>query len=252
MRHIEVQLPRHSEGFRCATSAPRRRRSTLDVPVDTSAGLWSQSTRLTAVTDGGWPQGTVTFLFTDVEGSTDRWRHDEDAMAVAMRNHDDVLTSVVADAGGRLFKHTGDGVVAAFASPSAAVAAARQAQELLELPVRMGLHTGEAEFRDDDYFGTDTEPRGAGHGRRHGGQILLSAATASLWQMSRRSISAPTRSRDSTAGAHPSSRCGSVHRTAGAPRRARQSSGGTRCVHRPARATSPSWPKSSVRIGSSR
>jgi len=112
--------------------------------VDVRAGLSSQSTRLAAVTDGGWPQGTVTLLFTDVEGSTERWRRDEAEMAAAMRNHDDALTSVVAGAGGRLFKHTGDGIVAALASPSAAVAAAQQAQQELGLPVRIGLHTGEA------------------------------------------------------------------------------------------------------------
>ena len=132
------------------------------------------------MTDGGWPQGTVTFLFTDVEGSTQRWRRDEDEMAAAMRRHDDVLTSVVADAGGRLFKHTGDGVVVAFASPSAGVAAAVQAQRQLELPVRMGLHTGEAELRDGDYFGTTLNRAARVMDAGHGGQILLSAATASL------------------------------------------------------------------------
>jgi predicted ATPase len=122
----------------------------------------------------------VTFLFTDVEGSTQRWRRDEDEMAAAMRRHDDVLTSVVADAGGRLFKHTGDGVVVAFASPSAGVAAAVQAQRQLELPVRMGLHTGEAELRDGDYFGTTLNRAARVMDAGHGGQILLSAATASL------------------------------------------------------------------------
>ena len=132
------------------------------------------------MTDGGWPQGTVTFLFTDVEGSTQRWRRDEAEMAAAMRNHDDVLNTVVVDAGGRLFKHTGDGIVAAFASPSSAVAAAAQAQDQLGLPVRMGLHTGEAESRDGDYFGTTLNRAARVMDAGHGGQILLSSATASL------------------------------------------------------------------------
>ena len=62
-----------------------------------------------------------------------------------------------------MFKHTGDGVIVVFGSPTAAVDAALAAQSRLELPVRIGVHTGEAELRDGDYS-HDTEPCGADHG----------------------------------------------------------------------------------------
>jgi predicted ATPase len=122
----------------------------------------------------------VTFLFTDVEGSTQRWRADEAAMSAAMQAHDDTLRSVVADAGGVVFKHTGDGVIAAFGSPSAAVEAAVAAQDRLELPVRMGVHTGEAELRDGDYFGTTLNTAARIMDAGHGSQVLVSSATAAL------------------------------------------------------------------------
>jgi class 3 adenylate cyclase len=96
----------------------------------------------------------VTFLFTDIEGSTRRWESDAAAMREALAAHDEVLSDAIESHGGFLFSHTGDGVVAAFASPKAAVDAAIAAQRALELPVRMGLATGEAELRDGDYFGT--------------------------------------------------------------------------------------------------
>ena len=92
-------------------------------------------------------------MFTDVEGSTRRWEADADAMRAAMAAHDNVLREAIEAHGGWLFKHTGDGVCAAFASPTSAVDAAVAAQRELELPVRMGIATGEAELRGDDYFG---------------------------------------------------------------------------------------------------
>jgi class 3 adenylate cyclase len=95
----------------------------------------------------------VTFLFTEVEGSTRRWEADADGMRAALAAHDEVLRGAIEAHGGCLFKHTGDGVCAAFASPRSAVDAAVAAQRALELPVRMGLATGEAELRDGDYFG---------------------------------------------------------------------------------------------------
>jgi class 3 adenylate cyclase len=77
-------------------------------------------------------------LFTDVEGSTRRWENDADAMGAALAAHDEVLRAAIEAHGGWLFKHTGDGVCAAFASPSCAVDAAVTAHRNLELPVRMG------------------------------------------------------------------------------------------------------------------
>ncbi|MDT7795076.1 MAG: hypothetical protein QOD59_4517 [Mycobacterium sp.] len=129
---------------------------------------------------GGPPSGVVTFLFTDIEGSTRRWESDADTMRAALIAHDEVLRTAIDAHEGFLFSHTGDGVVAAFASPRSAVDAAVAAQLALELPVRMGIATGEAELRDDDYFGTvlnrAARVMAAGHGR----QILVADSTAVL------------------------------------------------------------------------
>jgi predicted ATPase/class 3 adenylate cyclase len=126
------------------------------------------------------PSGTVTFLFTDIEGSTQRWADDEAAMTEALAAHDEVLREVVAGHGGVVFKHTGDGVCAVFESASGAVGAAVESQARLELPVRMGLHTGEAEVRDGDYFGPTLNRVARIMDAGHGGQILLSTTTAAL------------------------------------------------------------------------
>jgi predicted ATPase len=122
----------------------------------------------------------VTFLFTDVEGSTRRWEADADGMRVALAAHDEALRAAIDTHGGWLFKHTGDGVCAAFASPRSAVAAAVAAQRALELPVRMGLATGEAELRDGDYFGTALNRAARVMAAGHGGQILLADSTSAL------------------------------------------------------------------------
>ncbi len=122
----------------------------------------------------------VTFLFTDVEGSTSRWEQDADAMRLALAAHDNVLRSAIEAHGGFLFKHTGDGVCAAFASPKSAVNAAVAAQRELELPVRMGLATGEAELREGDYFGAVLNRAARVMAAGHGGQILVADLTAVL------------------------------------------------------------------------
>jgi predicted ATPase/class 3 adenylate cyclase len=126
------------------------------------------------------PSGVVTFLFTDVEGSTRRWEADAEGMRAALAAHDDVLRKAVEAQGGWLFKHTGDGVCAAFASPRSAVDAAVAAQRALELPVRMGLATGEAELRGGDYFGAVLNRAARVMAAGHGGQILLAESTAGL------------------------------------------------------------------------
>jgi predicted ATPase len=122
----------------------------------------------------------VTFLFTDVEGSTRRWEADAESMRAALAAHDEVLRRAIEVHGGWLFKHTGDGVCAAFASPGSAVDAAVDAQRGLELPVRMGLATGEAELRDGDYFGAVLNRAARVMAAGHGGQILLADSTAGL------------------------------------------------------------------------
>jgi predicted ATPase/class 3 adenylate cyclase len=126
------------------------------------------------------PSGVVTFLFTDVEGSTRRWESDAEAMRVALVVHDKVLRTAIEAYDGFLFSHTGDGFVAAFASPMSAVNAAIDAQRELQLPVRMGLATGEAELRDGDYFGTVLNRAARVMAAGHGGQILLAESTAGL------------------------------------------------------------------------
>jgi predicted ATPase len=122
----------------------------------------------------------VTFLFTDIEGSTRRWEADADAMRAALIAHDEVLRTAIEAHEGFLFSHTGDGVVAAFASPKSAVDAAIAAQRALELPVRMGIATGEAELRDGDYFGTVLNRAARVMAAGHGGQILVADSTAVL------------------------------------------------------------------------
>ena len=122
----------------------------------------------------------LTFLFTDIEGSTRRWEADADGMRAALELHDELLRGAIADHGGELFKHTGDGVCAVFSSSRAAVDAAMAAQRALELPVRMGIATGEAEQRDSDYFGTALNRAARVMSAGHGGQILLDGATAGL------------------------------------------------------------------------
>ena len=126
------------------------------------------------------PSGTVTFLFTDIEGSTRRGEADPDAMRVALTAHDDVLRRAVDGHGGWLFKHTGDGVCAAFGSPRAAIDAAVDAQRQLGLPVRMGIGTGEAELRGNDYFGSALNRAARVMTAGHGGQIVVAASTAAL------------------------------------------------------------------------
>src|SRR4051812_4701557 len=148
------------------------------------------------------PSGTVTFLFTDIEGSTRRWEADPEAMRTALAAHDEILRLAIEAHGGWLFKHTGDGVCAAFGSARAAVDAAVEAQRELGLPVRMGVATGEAHERDGDYFGPVLNRAARVMAAGHGGQILLAASTASvldevglvdLGEYRLRDLSGPTR-----------------------------------------------------------
>src|SRR5258705_12117848 len=126
------------------------------------------------------PSGVVTFLFTDIEGSTRRWEADAEAMRAALETHNEVLREAVKSHDGHVFNYTGDGMCAVFASPHAAVDAAVAAQRALALPVRMGIATGEAELRGDDYFGTVLNRTARVMAAGHGGQILLDGATAAL------------------------------------------------------------------------
>src|SRR6187431_3255761 len=115
--------------------------------------------------DGGsveLPTGTVTFLFTDIEGSTPLWDSFPDAMGTALARHDEIVRAAIDRHGGRVISTNGDSFVAVFARAGLAVEAALCAQRALSaevwvggpvLRVRMGIHTGEAQERDGDYFG---------------------------------------------------------------------------------------------------
>src|SRR4051812_49664055 len=105
----------------------------------------------------------VTFLFTDIEGSTRRWEPDADAMREALEAHNRVLREAVSTHAGKVFNYTGDGMCAVFDSPRSAADAAIAAQQALALPVRMGIATGEAELRGGEYFGTVLNRRSEEH-----------------------------------------------------------------------------------------
>jgi predicted ATPase/class 3 adenylate cyclase/DNA-binding CsgD family transcriptional regulator len=135
------------------------------------------------------PSGTVTFLFTDLEGSTRLWEQYPDAMKDALARHDDILRDVIESHHGCVVKTTGDGAHAAFMTATDAVLAAVRAQEQVAaeswpvpetLAVRMGLHSGHAEIRAGDYFGSAVNRGARVAAAAHGGQIVLSRATEEL------------------------------------------------------------------------
>ena len=134
------------------------------------------------------PTGTVTFLFTDVEGSARRWETAPDAMARSLLWHDEVLRTAIESHGGYVFATGGDAFGAAFSRAGDAVAAARAAQrglrsgaglDTVELRVRMGMHTGVTEERDENYFGAAVNRAARVMAAAHGGQTLASLATVS-------------------------------------------------------------------------
>ena len=135
------------------------------------------------------PSGTVTFLFTDLEGSTRLWEEHPDAMQPALARHDEILSRAIAAHGGEIVKTTGDGVHAAFSTAGAGAAAALDAQVALTseswgatgpLSVRMGLHTGTAELRDGDYYGSELNRAARLMSVAHGGQVVVSQITEQL------------------------------------------------------------------------
>ncbi len=135
------------------------------------------------------PSGTVTFLFTDIEGSTRLWELDPDEMRRAVARHDELLRAVVHRCHGYVFSSGGDGLAAAFQRAADAVAAAVEAQRRLgtepwpdaaPIRVRMSVHTGEAEERDGDYFGPALNRAARLLAIGHGGQVLVSHATEQL------------------------------------------------------------------------
>ena len=133
----------------------------------------------------------VTFLLTDIEGSTAAWELDAKAMAVALARHDELVEQVVTSRGGRLIKTRGEGdaTFSVFDRPSAAAAAAMELQDAIihepwdlrePMRIRIALHTGEVELRDGDYFGRAVNRAARLRSLAAGGQTLCSGATAEL------------------------------------------------------------------------
>jgi len=137
------------------------------------------------------PSGIVTFLFSDIEGSTRLWEQYPDAMKTALARHDSILHEAVESNGGHFIKTTGDGIHAGFDAVADGISATLRAQQALNaepwneirparVRVRMGLHTGEAELRAGDYYGAVLNRTARLMSVAHGGQILLSNVTAEL------------------------------------------------------------------------
>lgn len=139
------------------------------------------------------PSGTLTFLFSDIEGSTALWDRRPDAMRRALEVHDRLLRQAMEGAGGYVFKTVGDAFCVAFATAPAALRAALEAQRALAreawaeiddgltgLKVRIGIHSGVATERDGDYFGPPVNRTARIESAGQGGQVLLSLAAQQL------------------------------------------------------------------------
>ncbi len=136
------------------------------------------------------PTGTVTFLFTDIEGSTKLWERSPQAMSKAIARHDEIIQEAIELRGGYVFKTVGDAFCAAFPTALGALEAALAAQRSLwaeewgedvaALRVRMALHTGAADERGGDYFGQPVNRVARLLSAGHGGQILLSLPAQEL------------------------------------------------------------------------
>ncbi len=126
----------------------------------------------------------VTYLFSDVEGSTRLWETEPERIGPALARHDALARHCVEQHGGRVVKTTGDGLHAAFDDPAEAVAAAVQLQlevchppaGVLPLALRCGLHLGVDQRRDGDFFGPAVNRAARVMSAAHGGQVLLSQA----------------------------------------------------------------------------
>jgi predicted ATPase/class 3 adenylate cyclase len=136
---------------------------------------------------GRLPSGTVTFLFTDIEGSTQLWEKHPEAMQDALAKHDSILREAIELNGGTVIKTTGDGIHSVFEKAIDGVNAALSIQRALQEPIcgltikaRMGLHSGEADVRAGDYHGQSLNRAARLMAAGHGGQVLLSSVTADL------------------------------------------------------------------------
>ena len=130
------------------------------------------------------PTGLVTYVFTDVEGSTGLWESFPEQMEPALARHDAIVKEAIADHDGHVFSHAGDGYGISFQSTRAGLDAVEQMQRQLAaedwpehatIRVRMGVHVGTAEERDGDYYGSAVNRAARLMSAGHGGQVLVSA-----------------------------------------------------------------------------
>ncbi len=137
------------------------------------------------------PTGAVTFMFSDIEGSTARWDRDRTAMQDAVRRHDALMQTAIAQHDGYVFKTVGDAFCVAFVRPEDALAAILDAQRALAaedfsavngVRVRAAVHTGTADEREGDYFGPAVNRVARLLAIGHGGQVLVSGVTTDLVQ----------------------------------------------------------------------
>jgi predicted ATPase/class 3 adenylate cyclase len=137
------------------------------------------------------PTGTVTFLFTDIEGSTPLWEKHPEAMKAALAKHDAILHAAIESNHGHVLQSAGDGLHAVFATAAHGLQATLDAQRALcayawdeikpsLIRVRMGIHTGEADLREGDYYGGTLNRAARIMAAGHGGQVLISGITAGL------------------------------------------------------------------------
>ncbi len=179
---LELQ---HNDRRDASAMALRRRRKRASGAEPPHRGGWAKVKSEASRMDSA----TVILLFTDIEGSTQRWERNREAMALALRRHDEIMHAAITAFRGQVFKTVGDAFCATFATVPDALAAARQAQRELcsedfahvdGLAARIAIHAGAVEVRNDDYFGPSVNRIARLLDIAHGGQILLSGTAADL------------------------------------------------------------------------
>jgi len=187
-RQIAERLA-HALELREAEHAAFIRAARAELAVDQLVSPTQGVTPPALVPAAALPSGTVTFLFTDIERSTQLWEQHPEAMQVGLARHDAMLRHAIATHQGIVVKSTGDGLHAVFGRAPDALAAAVAGQRALHtegwgatgpLRVRMALHTGVAEERDGDYFGPALNRVARLLAVGYGGQVLLSRATQEI------------------------------------------------------------------------
>jgi predicted ATPase/class 3 adenylate cyclase/DNA-binding CsgD family transcriptional regulator len=191
------ERPDHRPTASCSPPAGKSKRALAKRPAELptiSTDLEAEpdrplANRAALVAAATLPTGTITFLFTDIEGSTQLWEQHPAEMRRALARHDSILHHVIEGYSGVIFKTVGDAVYAAFARAPDALAAAHATQGALlteewgaigSLRVRMALHPGTAELRDGDYFGLTLSRVAWLLAAGHGSQVLLSRAMQEL------------------------------------------------------------------------